>query len=118
MCCFAILGYAQDIPSNYRSKRVAVSDTIVVDSVSINSSKFQIQDKTGKVLDSLLYRVDYKKGIVILSENIQQTNDSLVINYLRYPTFLTRDYFALDPKIIVENTGAIDKLYALQESNT
>ena len=118
MFCVGALAYSQDDTSNYRSKKIAVVDTLILDSVSINPSRFQIRDSAGKSLDSLDYKVDFKKGVVIFSENIQQSKDSLVIDYLRYPDFLTRDYFVFDPKIIVENTGSIDKLYSLQQSNT
>jgi hypothetical protein len=116
LCCIVSFGYAQDISSNYRSKKVAVSDSLVIDTVSINPSRFEVLDASGNTLDSLDYRVDFKKGMVFFSEKIQQSKDSITIHYLRYPNFLTRDYFALDPKIIVENTGKIDQLYALQES--
>jgi hypothetical protein len=116
MFCLVAFAYSQDNTSNYRSKKIAVVDTLILDSVSINPSKFQIRDSAGKNLDSLDYTVDFKRGIVLFSENIQQSKDSLVINYLRYPEFLTREYFVLDPKIIVENTGSIDKLYSLQKS--
>lgn len=117
MFCLATYGYSQDLSSNYKSKRVAVTDTIVIDSVSINPSKFQILDKEGNTVNSQDYYVDYQNATIIFSENIQQVKDSLTINYLRYPDFLTRDYFIYDPKIIVENTGTMEKLYSLQQSN-
>src|SRR5690606_31946912 len=109
-------GYAQDISSNYREKKVALQDTVVLDSVSINPKRFAILDKDGNSPSPFSYRIDFKKGIIIFSKELQQQQDSLTIQYLRYPDFLTRDYFALDPKIIVENTGSIDKLYSLDES--
>jgi len=118
MICVASLGYAQDISSNYRSKQVKVVDTLVLDSTSINPLKFQILDKSGEIISETAYRVNFQKGIIYFSESIQQSKDSLTINYLRYPTFLTREYFALDPKIIVENTGSIQKLQSLQERNS
>lgn len=112
----ASLGYAQDFSSNYREKKIPVRDTVVLDSVSINPKRFEILDKDGKSINTFDYKVDFKKGIIIFSEEIQTQKDSLTVQYLKYPDFLTRDYFTLDPKIIVENTGGIDKLYSLQES--
>ncbi len=109
-------GYAQDVTSNYQEKKVAVRDTVVLDSLGINPKKFAVLDKEGNSPDPFSYRIDFKKGIIIFSEELQRQQDSLVIQYLRYPDFLTREYFALDPKIIVENTGRIDKLYSLEES--
>ncbi len=114
---FMAIGYAQDVSSNYREKKVAVQDTVVLDSVSINPKRFAVLDKDGNAPNPFSYRIDFKKGIIIFSKELQQEKDSLTIQYLRYPDFLTRAYFALDPKIIVENTGEIDKLYSLQENN-
>ena len=112
------LGYAQEVSSNLRTKRVLVQDTIRIDSVSINPARFTITDRSGRAIDSLLYTVDYKNGTVLLSEAIQQENDSIVINYMRYPNFLTRDYYAIDPSVIVASDGIADKLISLQERNT
>ncbi len=110
------IGYAQDISSNYKEKKVAVRDTVVIDSAGINPKRFAIIDSEGNAPNPFSYRIDFKKGIIVFSEEVQQQHDSLKIQYLQYPDFLTREYFTLDPKIIVENTGKIDKLYSLDES--
>lgn len=117
MCCIASLGYAQDVSSNERSKKVAIHDTITIDTVSINPAKFQILDARGRAIDTLQYTVDFRKSSILFSEEIQKLNDSVTIEYLRYPELLTRDYFQLDPKIIVENTGVVDRLYSLEQSD-
>ncbi len=118
LCFILIAGFAhsQGIPSNYRSKTIAVSDTVAVDSVSINPLRFELFDRNGKVLDREKYTIDFEKSILILSEEIKQSEDSITINYLKYPEFMTRDYFMLDPKLIVEDTGAMERLYALDQS--
>lgn len=110
------LGQAQDTLSNYRTKKVRVQDTVLVDSLSLNPSKFTIEDRDGKPISSEQYTVDFVNGTVSFSEAIQQQLDSVTINYLRYPIFLTREYYLLDSKIIVENTNSIEKLYALEKS--
>lgn len=112
----ATLGYAQDINKNFREKKVAARDTVVLDSVSLNPKDFAIFDTEGNSLNPFSYRMDFQKAILILSDSIVQKQDSLKIQYYKYPDFLTRDYFALDPKIIVENTGKLDKLYSLDQS--
>lgn len=114
--CIAAVGFAQDTLSNYRTKKTVVNDTVVVDSFSINPARFRVFDQSGSVIDSLSYRVDYKNGIVTFSEEAQQLQDSITIEYLRYPLFLTRDYYTFDKNLIVEETGAIEKLYSLEES--
>ncbi len=113
----ATAGFAQDIKSNYREKKIAIADTVVLDSVSINPIKFSIVDKKGNALNSFSYKADFEKATVTFSEEIIQQTDSVTIKYTRYPTFLTKDYFVLDPKIIVNNTGKIEKLYSLDQSN-
>src|SRR5690554_7732314 len=113
---FTAIGFAQDVTSNYRVKKVAVRDTVVLDSSGINPQRFIILDKNRNAPNPFSYRIDFKKGVVFFSEELQQQQDSITIEYLQYPSFLTRDYFTLDSKIIVENTGRMDKLYSLQEA--
>lgn len=91
-------------------------DTIQVDSVSINPRMFEVFDALGKKIDSTGYTIDYKTGTLFLTEETRAT-DSITINYLNYPKFLTRDYYTFDPKLIIENTGAIDRLYSLEQGN-
>lgn len=107
------LGFAQDNTSNYRTRTVAVADSIVIDSVSINSSKFTIRTKSGRVIDSTAYSVDFAKALLKFTDPVQA--DSIVIEYLRFPDFITREYFQLDKNIIVENTDDINKLYKLSQ---
>ncbi|HAT66449.1 MAG TPA: hypothetical protein DCS66_17950, partial [Flavobacteriaceae bacterium] len=107
---------AQDTLSNYRTKKVVVQDTVLVDSLSINPSHFSILDKNGATLPSSSYSVDFVNGSVTFSKELQQQLDSVTVNYLRYPVFLTQEYYLLDSKIIVDNTSSIEKLYALERS--
>jgi hypothetical protein len=116
--CVVGIAYGQEKESIYRTKTLAVSDTVVVDSVSINPKGFRVTDQNGKVIDSTRYTIDYAKGILILSEVQQNALDSVTLNYLRYPDYLTREYFTLDPSIIVEGDGSIEKLYALDQEGT
>ncbi len=116
------IGYAQDVSqfpkdsiSNYKEIKVALRDTVVLDSAGINPERFLLFDKDGNSPNPFSYRIDFKKGMIVFSEELQQQQDSLTIQYLQYPDFLTREYFAFDKKIIVENTGQMDKLYSLDE---
>ena len=114
---FLSVSFAQDLPSNFQSRKVAINDTIQIDSVSINPIRFQIIDTKGIVVDSSNYKVDFGKSILILSKNIVRENDTLTIKYLRYPEYLTKDYFVLDSSVIVRKSNSINKLYSLQESS-
>ncbi|MDO6595568.1 hypothetical protein Q4512_01505 [Oceanihabitans sp. 2_MG-2023] len=110
---------AQSQESNYKTKTVLVQDSIAIDSVSINSSYFQIKRKDNSIIDSTYYSVDFKKAILRFKKPIQ--TDSIQINYLKYPAFLTKTYKQLDDKVIVENTDNQQILYKIKqpsESNT
>ena len=112
---FGVCVFAQDKPSNYITKFVAVSDSIVVDSVSINSSKFLVRKKDQTVIDSSFYKVDFSKAILTFKIPIEA--DSITIEYLRFPDFLTRKYFQLDKSIIVESNSNMQQFYKLSQSN-
>ena len=112
------LGYGQESGSKYRSKKVAVRDSILVDTVGLNPSKLLIKDLQGNTIDSLQYRVDYPKALVFPSDTLLKKRDSLQIDYLVFPEFLTKEYFEFDQAIIVESTQSIKKLYTLDQSST
>lgn len=107
------LGYSQNQSSNYRTKKVAITDTIRIDSVSINSSWFSVKTKTGFLIDSTNYDIDFSKALLSFKKPIE--TDSILINYLKFPEFLTKTYKLLDENIIVNNTDNLKKLYALSE---
>lgn len=109
-CCCA---FAQETDSNYKTKTIAVSDFIVIDSVSINSSFFSLKKLDASFIDESYYEVDFAKSILRLKKPIEA--DSLVINYLAYPEFLTKTYKQLDEKIILANTDKQQRLYKLSQ---
>ncbi|GAA0713222.1 hypothetical protein GCM10009430_04690 [Aquimarina litoralis] len=109
--------YGQDISGNFRSKKVPVTDTIRIDSVSINPFKFKLLSRQGNAIDSTFYKVNFEKASVILSAEIKAQNDSITLQYYRYPDFLTKKYFEFDPSLIVEENGNLQKLYSLSEAN-
>lgn len=112
MGCSAV---AQEPISNYRTKKVAVRDSIKIDTVSINTSSFKLRRKDNTIIDSSYYRVDFSKAMLTFRKPIE--TDSIVIDYLRYPDFMTKKYFQLDERIIVENTDNLQRLYKLNQSN-
>ncbi|WP_298898442.1 hypothetical protein [uncultured Psychroserpens sp.] len=117
LMCFmmSFCALAQEEQSNYRTKKVAVRDSIKVDTVSINSSWFILKRKDKTTIDTSYYKVDFAKALLTFKKPIAV--DSVEINYLRYPDFLTRKYFQLDDKIIVDNTDNLQRLYKLNQSN-
>ncbi|MFV0540572.1 MAG: hypothetical protein ACK5MZ_04960 [Aestuariibaculum sp.] len=112
---FLIGCYAFSQNTNYRTKMVAVTDSIVVDSVSINPNHFSIKNKNHIVVDTSFYTVDFHKGILRFIKPIE--TDSIIIDYLKFPDFLTKTYKQLDNTVIVENTNNIENLYKLSQPN-
>lgn len=110
--CFC--AWAQSPTSIYTTKKRAVLDTIKIDTVSINPLKFVLKSKEGVVIDTSVYKVDFSKAQLTFKTAV--ATDTVVIEYLRYPDFITRKYALLDPKIIVNNTGNMQQLYKLQQS--
>jgi len=111
-----LYGFSQNHKSNYRTKKVAIKNSIRIDSVSINSNGFSIKKKDSTIIDSTFYDVDFAKAILTFKKPID--TDSIIINYLKFPNFLTKTYKQLDESIIVENNDNLQKLYKLSQPNT
>ncbi|MFT5243628.1 MAG: hypothetical protein ACJA1H_000780 [Glaciecola sp.] len=117
LICFMLsfCAFAQETTSNYRTKKVAVRDSVKIDSVSINSSWFFLRKPNQTLIDTSFYKVDFAKALLTFKKPVEV--DSVELSYLRYPDFLTRKYAQLDEKIIVENTDNLQRLYKLNQSN-
>ncbi len=116
LCLVWFLGGAQEPVSNYKTIKVVVKDTIRIDSVSINSRAFSVKRKDNTIIDSTFYSIDFAKAILTFKKPLE--TDSIRIDYLKFPDFLTKTYKQLDESIIVSNTSNLDKLYKLSQPNT
>lgn len=107
---------AQEQNLHYKTKTLAVNKSILIDSVSINPNYFSIKTLDGLHIDASYYTVDFPKATLQFIKNIPQ--DSIIINYLKFPDFITKTYKQLDENIIVNNNSNIQKLYQLSQPNT
>lgn len=112
-CFVGFCVFAQNPNSNYKTRTVAVQDSIVIDSVSINSSFFSIKKKDSAFIDTSFYEVDFTKAILYLKKSVAA--DSIIINYLAYPEFLTKSYRQLDDAVVLESTDKQQLLYKLSQ---
>jgi hypothetical protein len=110
-----VCGFTQTLNANYETKKVAVKNPIVIDSVSINPNWFSVTNKNGSLIDSTYYHVDFAKAIITFKKPIE--TDSIVINYLKFPEFLNKTYKQLDETIIVKNNNTNKTLYKLSQPN-
>ncbi len=102
LICFSG-SFAQEKRYNYMSKKVAITqDTIALEKTSINPSFFKIFDATKTEIDSSFYKIDFQKAKLIFSSNYT-SKDSITINYLKFPDFLTKEYVIYDASRVVPN---------------
>ncbi|GAA4280548.1 hypothetical protein [Gaetbulibacter aestuarii] len=108
--------FSQETNSNFKTIKTAVRDSIQMDSVSINSSRFSVEDLQGNPIDPSLYAVNFSKALLIFKS--KPKTDSIRIHYLKFPDFMTKTYKQLDESVIVEDNSNSDKLYTLSQPNT
>ncbi len=112
--CFSGI-FAQEIETAYKSKKIPFSkDTIFIEKVSINKSFFKILDQQGNTIDTSYYKIDYIKSKLIFNNNYT-SQDSLTINYLKFPEFLTKTYSIYDENRVVPNEAG--NLYVVKREN-
>ena len=121
--CFTFLllislthSWSQEVSSLYRTKKLAVSDTLQIDSVSINPSNFSISNLKNETISPSLYTIDFENALLTFPNTVD--TDSIVVTYLSYPSFITKTYQELDERIIVNSTGNLQKLYQLSQPSS
>ena len=109
--------HAQETNSLYKTKKVPVSkDTIQLEKFSIKSNFFQLLKSKKEPIDAAFYKVDFAKGSLILKEGFASGVDTLIVNYLNYPDFLTKEYSLYNESQVVSNDVTTDKLYKIENS--
>src|SRR5699024_2917967 len=114
---FPVLATAQKEGAMFTTKTLAVSDSIPVDSVSINPDGFKVFDLRGKRIPQSAYQVNYAESVLFPGDSLQKNTDSLRVRYKPYPKFLTKSYFQFDPGRIVKNMHHRKGLYQLGKSH-
>ena len=99
-----------------QSKKIAINALVVLDSVGVNSNHFKVLDLQNKPLADSLYTMDYNTAILRFKPAALNL-DSVWVQYLRFPDFMTRAYKQLDTAVIVNSTGLTNKLYQLSKPN-
>ncbi|AZQ43107.1 hypothetical protein [Nonlabens ponticola] len=100
------------------TKRMAVRDTIVFDSISANPSYFKVFTTLGDTVDDSNYRVDFTNSRLYPNESLVREHDSLDVSFLRLSEYLFPSYSAYDRSIILENETQQERLVALRKSTT
>ena len=110
---------AQETDILYKTKKViATRDTIPLENVSINSGFFQLLNSKNEQVDSTFYKIDFQKGKLLLNEKFTSDSDTLIVNYLRYPDFLTKEYSLYNSSQVVSSDIGTEKLYKIENTNS
>ncbi len=110
---------AQETESPYKTKKViATQDTIHLEKFSINPSYFQLLNIKNEAIDSSFYKIDFQKGTLLLNEKFTSISDTLIVNYLKYPDFITKEYSLYKADQVVSNEAGSEKLYKIDNANT
>jgi hypothetical protein len=113
ICFFG--AFAQENKSAYETKKITLSkDTIAIEKVSINPNFFQVFDAKNIAIDSSFYKINFQKAQLVFNPNYT-TKDSITINYLKFPDFLTKEYSIYDASRVVPNQEG--NLYSLQKES-
>lgn len=114
--CYPTVFFAQVGGALLSKKNVKVTDTIRIDSVSINPFHFQVFTTEAQHIPSKAYTVDFTKGLLFPGDSLLAHSDSLRIRYKKYPEFLTKSYYQFDPNRIVTTRHHKKGLYQLGTS--
>jgi len=111
---FLLIGFfaqAQITSTDFRSKTFfLVKDTLHIDTVSINSQKFKVLTSKKKEIKISEYQIDFSKALLIINS---KKYPEIIVEYFRFPEFITKTYRVFDERIIVPNISNTKKLYSL-----
>ncbi len=112
---FSVLS-AQESGSLYQSKTFKVEkDTVDLLSKNLNPTFIRVLQANKDTVSSNAYRIDFSSGQLILLDP-QLKNDSLTVEYLQFPEFLTKTYTYYPAERVVANAAG-QQLFAYQDRN-
>ena len=108
----------QALPEGVLIKTYLVqSDSIQIDSLSINPGYFKLYEDQTSLVDDDLFEVDYAKAILRFKNPMYWKGKKVRIAYLPYPDFMTRSYAAFDRSLIVAQATDESQLYSSQANS-
>ena len=103
---------AQEFSTHYKIKKIVASKNgVQLDSLSLNSSFFKLENSKGKRIDSSYYKVNFQKSLLTFNPSFSNYNDTLTVRFLKFPEFLTKEYSIYDRSRVVSNDAALGDLY-------
>jgi hypothetical protein len=110
---------AQEFSTQYKTKKIVASKKgIQLDSVSLNSSFFKLENTKGELIDTSYYKIDFKKSLLTFKPNFASYNDTLTVRFLKFPDFLTKEYSIYNRRRVITNDAALGDLYQVDFAPT
>ncbi len=117
---FPCILQAQEL-NHLRSKKIFLSDTISLDSLSIIPNTLVIKDSAGQIIDSSKYEIDYSKSQLIFQKKNQPSLSSSLISvtYSVFPYNFSKEYKHKDLRFIQKNKlSEKEAIYSFQEKQS
>ena len=112
------IGFGQDKPENIKTKTFTVSsDTIQIDTLSINPNYFKVYNIENQELDTDIYKVDYAKSLLFIIKDSLKNKNEIKVVYQPLPEFLTQNYAAFDRDLIVPKATDNAVLYSSMDKS-
>ncbi|MFK5957593.1 MAG: hypothetical protein QM495_01855 [Lutibacter sp.] len=89
------------------------NDTLKIDTISISPFNFKVFSNKNIEIDTSKYSVDFSKALLFFKKENLTKFSKIKIQYTSYPTFLTKNYFKFDKKLIVPKATNQTQLYSL-----
>ncbi len=110
---------AQEVNSLYITKKIIIDkDSIQIEKENLNASFFKLLDSNNKSIDTSFYKINFEKGILVFKENFPFKADSITVQYLKFPSFLTKEYHIYDTNRLLSNDVTTESLYKIENTST
>ena len=110
----SVLVNAQIQSKNVHLKSFQVENNrVLIDTISISPTNFKVLTITDSEIDPSKYSIDFSKALLIFNNENLELFSEVKIQYMSYPSFLTKTYFKFDKKIIVPKATGQSQLYSL-----
>lgn len=97
---FMITGVFAQYTDNRHFKEIAlISDSVVVDTLSLVPSSIKITTPDGNTVDSLLYTIDYANALLVFKQGSQRP-ENIAISYQTFPYLFSAPLKHKDPDLV------------------
>ncbi|MGJ8743049.1 hypothetical protein [Polaribacter sp.] len=84
-------------------------DSIQLDSVALNPTKFKVKNGFLKVIPSSEYTINFNEALLIINS---KKYPEITVEYFRFPTFITKIYTPFNEGLIFPNGTSNNQLYS------